>query len=332
MTRISYIHGIESIPKVVNDAGFDIAAYSTGELYLLQVKRRFEILRDYYGDPDKSLQRGITQLENAMTQNIQSFGFLGIQPSGMNEVNQAIQYAKSIDEPAFIEFSKDQKFQSFGLTRTEYPALPPIDRVEWIREYLKKYNLKENKENSNLAYQAYITYINFRSAMSRNWENVGHHILYEFVGQAEAVPAKVTTKSILHAQAIEIVSKIARGPRETVRLWTENGIMKNNAKQGIAPLTGTETIGELKESSKIGGVGVVEILKAVTAAVAAATLFVTAVKSTPEGDYMNAVTGFSTPSYGPESGDFFVNPQTNNASNLLPYLLIGGGALYLLSK
>lgn len=331
MTKISYIHGLESAPKVVNDAQFDIAAFSTGEFYLMQVKRRFEILRDYYGDPGRTLQTAITQIENAITGNVQNFAFGGVQSSQLNEVNQAIQYAKSIDSPAFIQFSREEKFQNFGLTKTEYPALPAINQADWIKEYYKKYNLSDSKENAKLAYQAYITYINFRTGMAKNWENVGHHVLYEFVGQSLAVPAKVTTKSVLHAQAIDIVQKVARGPRETIKLWTENGIMKNNAKQGIAPLTGIETINELK-SDAIGAVGVVEILKAVTAAVAAATLFVTAVKSTPEGDYMNAVTGFSTPSYGPESGDFYVDNQTTSNSNLLPLLLIGGGALYFLSK
>jgi hypothetical protein len=373
--KLEFISGIDTVEAgpQLNYGFTDIAAFNRAEMHLIQTKRRLEIIKEYYGS-NPLINKNILTLENAITN--KDYNLRGIASDKQTEkIFQNIAFAGRLVSQNDTELVKrDQKFQTFGF-KTLTTDLPPINDQVWINSFLVKTgyatgdyfqtasngtnwgeknlvvarledfdkNLLTTKATKirrllDFASGRFREFETFRKALATKYEPTGHHLLYEFIQNPSVEPSIVQTKNLNHKQAIEIISQIAYLDRQTVSLWTENGIMVSNTKQKISPYEGKETI-EILRSGSVPKIGepvtvTVAVIAAITAAIGAVTQLVATIKGTPEGEFISNAQGYGTNANSPSPDDFRINGGGGNPSDIgkyLPYAL-GAGALYFLTQ
>lgn len=356
MSRTTYIHGIpqneyaDRSKFVPQQRVINYGKLTVGETRIALAAEQARILAGFYPDMPEFL-KGAEALENILHGGLHQGLHLALGTPDF--VRRAIGQSRGKTAPeGGAMWSGIQGRAGIG----ESPLIPYDDcdaMMTKIPNYYSQipddYTLEDNA--------------NSMACRSRNGEIVtmnkylepsAHHILYEYLQNVNEQPTQVITKSVLHRNGVSAISRTFSFDRENLALWLRNGVMRNNTKQGIAPLQPEETILAFSQanSQNISGIGVepvstllatVKIISGIITAIigaASATLTLLAsMKAMRSNEVKAAAQGIGTPTYGPEKTDWPAgynpnNLQTTTESSLLSNdklpLLLGAGALGLI--
>lgn len=347
MTNVSFVRGL---PSKSEKSGYrpvpaanklDYAYMSEGELRLSLYRERLKILENYY--PDESAYKATRQ---AIDQSLRD-GLHVASLSGINstEIRSFIRAAKNQNQPA-INVSGGW----FGFGSVETECREEIDN--WKRAVVKhgsaglfsnKKKLKAELERATKAMDDCTGLLQVQKVLNNHLEDGSHHVLYNFLRNANAVPQVVSSKYVNHRVAVQNFAKVSGLSQANIELWISNGVMRSNAKKGTQPFDPQTTIEimatEIPESASVNGAFLVAlpvIIKAIAAAATATALLIAQLRADKQNQLTANLQGMGLTSFGPEGPDWRngQNQNDNNGGNedYLPYLLLGGAALFLMSK
>lgn len=320
-----------------------------GSADLLIKRDRAQLLRSYYGDPDGSYTQSIGLIDNALHTGDTSF-------SGNIHPN-AQWAAKAIKTAArknrFIGFSPSVN----GIGGSAGNPFGPLG-TGFIYSKIDKALPGDNSDLSNKI-KSMTPYVDgnpalwwntakenfkvyFRSVVDliiNKWPQQGHHILYEWLKdssvRSQSVPAQ--SKAINHGAAMTVISRESMIPRDTLKEYTENGIMRCNVESGNDPFTSSQSIELLagKDSNGLQGFNPDKALKIIFAIKSALEV---ARQLINEFSLDNEVRGYATPDLQPSSDDFNQNNSnansgfSANSSILVGGLVLLGAGAYFFNK
>lgn len=314
MTRISYIHGIpedeiaDRSKGVPNRSFIDYPQMTDGHLRLQLILEQLNILSGFYPDNQELFQAQV-QLSDYLAKGIGS-PFIGITkmiPFLRKEIRKARKQTKkaSAINNKLIDLDDCSKY----LVWDENPY------GDWEWRETDEYD-KCKKDNR------------YKGLLNDHLEETSHHLLYNYIEQANQSPTIVVAKSLQHSLAIENLAKITGLGKSNLKLWVRNGILRSNVSHGMQPLQPETTIHALKTGGKVltevsnsssqvsgfitGAFLVLKILSAATAAILAANKLISNMKPTEKQQMQNASANFGLDSFGPEDGDW---PQNEGGGN-----------------
>lgn len=334
MTQISYIHGlpekeIKDRSKAVPKKSFiDYKGISEGELRLQLINEQINILAAFYPE-EKAWTEGQKQLGDYLSggvhgRNIPSSNLL---PFLQRQIKAATNLSKkpAISGNDFIPVTNCDQF--ININEDYYGNVTQ----QYTSEYYKC--VKENE---------------YKNLLNEYLEESSHHLLYNYVVNANNEPQVVASKSLQHKLAIGKLSEITGLSKSNLQLWIRNGIMRTNAKQGTQPFQPEQTIATMaaglpqynRDQQGINLIdpatllAVAKIISAIVAALIATKALIDNMKMTDQQKLQAATNYYGQKEFGPESGDYppdwdlDTNTTINTSSiDMLPILLIGGGLL-----
>lgn len=322
MTKISYIHGLSKsemagrAKSVPTAKSISFGGMTEGELRLHLLKEQLSILNGYYPEAG-NYKQAITEIENALHTGVHGVAHLSGATTDITRYNIAT--ARQLQYPAI---------------RSGY-GLGQIETEDCSKHGRFKQNMwgKLRFVGDLDAYLACQNKNDFVEIFNNHLEKSSHHLLYNYVVDVNTSPQIVASKTLLHRLAVDKLASVSGLSKTNVQLWMRNGIMRQNAKQGIPPLSPEDSIETL--SNGIGGTRVADpatailVIKAVVAAIGAISALVASMKPTPQEEFRSTLTNIGLESFGPEKTDWEGTQQgaANNRS-YLP-LLVGAGLLLL---
>jgi hypothetical protein len=380
MTQISYVHGIRSGNRtaarsiqdvlkpskdgtMIDDAPkraapvrpFDIAALSDGQLNLMLLDRKLEILQTYYGDPSGEVGMARNMIFRAMTggQGLHRSGSItGVVPDAVQKVAAHIVSAQKRTKPASLHAQGVKTLPAIG------NLIKERDCFEWYAErveedfgefYLEIPSHKRKEYEQCKKIQAW------RTVLNRYYSNASHHLLYEFVTDVNQQPPVVVTKTIGHKNAIGKLSQDSGIARDNFKLWTETGILNENAKKQIRLITPEASIEYLRSGAgdptlpsvaldpvTIAAIG--KLVGILVTAISATTGLIQLLRRNQQARAIDQIAGYGTPSFSADPPDWTLSnsgpgsPGPNNdqggffkAGGIAPLLLAGAGAFLFLN-
>lgn len=350
MTKVSFVSGLpnqsnfkrvgyKSVPKAKR---IDYAYLSEGELRLSLFRERMELLEKFYPDNpeyatyrkalDQSLEVGIHR-EGA---NLSGIGALPIQ--------NLIAEAQRMDSPAVSVSSGWFGLGSVENECREEKAAFANAQAAFMRSNL--FNKKKKKRELDSAIEALdkcTGLLQLQQILNDHLEDSSHHLLYNFLPNANSVSQIVATKYVNHRIAVDNFAKVSGLSKANITEWITNGIMRSNAKKGIEPFDPIQTINimatEAQEGASVNGpfvLAIPKIVAVIAAALSATTALINSLQAQKRMELTANLQGLGTPSFGPEwPVDFEVDQGGGVAAGgEIDYLsfIIGGAALLLLSK
>ncbi len=325
MTQISYIHGLgqrKDIPKkTAPQRAINYQRMTAGELRLALLAEQMGILNAYYGEEEykKAEQKLINTLRQGLhgMSNPSNIGANGGQV--MRLMARQITKAKRMIKPAAGILFREIH------TGINNPLIPLEDCSKVFDEAMKlDLPTVEKYKNAARLVDECVRQNNQAKIINENLENGAHHLLYEFLTSDLSNP-RAQTKSVLHRNALSSLGDITSLDRENLRLWIRNGVMRNNAAQGIDPFQPEKTIHILKteipDRSEVSGaflLALPKILLAVGSAIAATATLIGALDQAKKQQIQSAAAGIGTPTFGPEESDWTVGAGSGSSDNMLP--------------
>jgi hypothetical protein len=363
MTKISYIHGIPADEwadrgkQIPAQPYLNYSALTAGEMKLALLREQLDILTAFYPE-EKEFQKGAAMIDRALYKGIHgSAPSWSILTPQLERVAAAIARARKNRRPANGWGIVGREQNSVGGVNN---ALVPMEDCNAIVNdpYLIPGSVAA--EQAAERYRLCMEDNKYRPMLNQHLEKSSHHLLYEFVTsqQANAYPGTVTVKSVLHKSGASTFSRVTKLDRDNIKLWMRNGVMRNNAKNGLEPLQPEASIALLRDDPRnatagISGIGepltvaatvvlVIKLLGAIAAAATAAAMLVDSMKKAAPQNYnaFQEVTGIGSGGFGPESEDWLgYQRQQNGAtatqeeeselSKLAIPLALGAGVLLL---
>lgn len=184
--------------------------------------------------------------------------------------------------------------------------------------------------------------------LNEHLEGSSNHMLYEFIATSES-NAVLVSKSVLHSIAVGKLAEITSIDRDNLRLWTRNGIMRNNASQvngqpvqpedviatmrasrgrEVSPLTEL-TSGQGRQPAEVGVLPAFlsilpALIAAIGSAVGATVALIGTIQQNKRQELLSATNGMGTQNWGPRMEDFLFDqntgapPPTNNTDGNTP--------------
>lgn len=356
MTKVTYIHGIpedelqDRAKEVPEQRYIDAGGMTSGELTLALLREQAQLLASYY--PERGdIRQAETLLTNVLNEGLHNISYI---PGNDNpEIRRAIYRAKRRNRPAVGIITRKRGVGLGGL-------IPTVDCRDYMEMDRNEYGEIEYFDTSaSRECEARNREI---QVLNQHLEPVSHHLLYEYLNQQ--APNIVTTKSVLHRNAVSSLSELFDLDRDNMALWLRNGVMRNNAANGTEPYNPEITIRILAEEVPVmeartrGGAdsdglrgaflaALPAILQALGGALAAAGTLLAVMKAQKAQQLQNTAQGIGTRTFGPEESDWsgFGNGGTGNdagggplntgallQNENLPLILGGLGAVLLLSR
>ena len=344
MTHISYIAGIGSDEYkdrsvlVPTQSYIDYTALTDGELRLTLLADQVNILSAFYPE-DQDLQKSKNILVDALYKGVHRTALPGGVHAGiLATVVKELRFARENVKPAAGRIIGRKNGIGSGIG----DPLIPYDDCTIYQENEYGQMVATNDVDPDC-----LKNNNIKKILNENLEKAGHHILYEFVSNPNAQPATVAAKTLNHRAVKATVSKVSKLSQDNMRLWLRNGIIRNNAARGAAPMQPEMTIDQFKAKSvAVSGVGflpaAVVIIQCIVAAIAATATLVSALKSkdSQTAALWNQFQGIGTGVFGPETYDWQGGggggggggSTTEEETDFLPIIIIGGAAAVLLMK
>lgn len=325
MTKISYIHGLpkdelaDRAKQVPAAKHIPFGGMTEGELRLHLLQEQLLILGNYFPEV-KEYREAQDEISNVLYAGVHGIAHLSGATTDITRYNIAT--ARQLNYPAIKS--------GYGLGQLEAADCSQHGRFK--QNFWGKLRFVGDLD----AYLACQNQNDFVEIFNNHLEKSSHHLLYNYVVDANTTPQTVASKSLLHRLAVDKLASVSGISKSNVQTWMRNGIMRNNAMQGTQPYSPEDSIDVL---SKGYGVGVGEpvsaaiIIKAVIAAIGAITALVASMKPTPQEEFRSTLTNIGLESFGPEKQDWQNYAQTNPRTNTdyLPWVL-GAGALYLINN
>lgn len=350
MTKISYIHGIgQTDPSEYKDRAalvpprsyINYTALTDGELRLTLLAEQANILAAMYPE-NKEIQHSRALLIDSLYKGLHNGALpVGIFTGNVAEVVSQIRRARTNTLPSIGKlYGRRNPAKGIGDPLIPYDDCVVIEHEDpltgWTWQEYEDPNCEKNNQ--------------FKSILNAHLEKASHHILYEFVTNANVQPGVVITKSVNHKAATSTIHQTTALGRENIRLWMRNGVLRHNAQKKAGALSPEITIQYLREnggkSIGIAPAVLVAIIGAIAAAISAAAQMVAACKQADSASaaLFNQLQGIGTETWGPEGPDWQIDDgngggsgSTTTESNsffdndLAMPLLVGAGA-YLLLK
>lgn len=376
MTKISMIGSIPAVPsdewqdrgkEVPSKPFIDYMDLTSGQMSLILLKEQMDILGGYYPEARKELLPAIQKIDQALYQGVHNVGYL---QSGISNaerlVNQVIAKAKNNLRPAG-GFFVPKGLQGIGVEVEEFDngggggyaapgasttPLPPdvqadlskyaqLPNCQKIVDQLRRTSgLFDNKKKQALRAELEECYHREKlvKVLNDKLEQSGHHMLYNYASASVAAPySAVTTKRILHANAVSGFANISKIERKNLEMWLSNGIMRSNATAGAPPLQPEQTIIGMRDYVKANaGIGEPLTIAAITAiitAIASAAGAVLAILAQLRAAELARLEGqaqaIQSPLFGPDQDDFLTGKDAAGIPGwILPAgLAVGAGLL-----
>lgn len=370
MTKISLIHGIGATATAAEAAAqrgaFDIvkdapkkeatkrfynySAMTQGELELLLVDERLDMLKSYYGDPNGIYQQGRNLIYNALSGDGGLHSTVGVGfptsniPKELNGIVSHIRSARSQYNPAGKLLNTRLRPRIGMGFDVDALNIPLTDCIEWATGQVNPTGLSDREYERQIRILA--GDCQEENAIIRVFnENLGKaaaHMLYEFIKNPNDETNLVAFKSLQHKQLAQRLTDISGLSRTVVRQWNRNGIMRENVRRLNPPFTPEETIAFLRQGDAAGirldpaTIAIIKIIgKIIIAAIVGATTIVSVIEQTKQIRLKKEMADLGLKAFGPEAGDFEKGGDGNNEdeSALDPTAigLLGLGAYFLLS-
>jgi hypothetical protein len=319
---------------------------------LALLREQLEILAAFYPE-EKEFAKGLNMVDNALYKGIHGApNAWSVLTPQLERVAGAIARAKANTRPANNFAILGRQRNSLGGVNN---ALVPMEDCNAIVNdpYLIPGSVAA--EQAAERYRLCMEDNKYRPLLNTHLEKSSHHLLYEYITalQANTSPGTVTVKSTLHKAGTSTFHRVTKLDRDNIRLWMRNGIMRNNAKNGLEPLTPEASIALLRDNANeseagigepltfaAGVVLVIKLLGAIAAAATAAAILVDALKKGAPQNYnaFQEVTGIGSGSFGPERDDWagYTPPgatgseEDDELSKLAIPLAVGAGVLLLI--
>ncbi|MFM9952396.1 MAG: hypothetical protein ACKV1O_30985 [Saprospiraceae bacterium] len=343
MTKVAYIHGTPFQDSIPSDEWGQRAALvpraqyiaydemTEGGLKLALLREQLEILSNFYQD-NVQYKTALDRVSQALEGNRVSGFYSGGTTPMLDAVNKTITKALQKTQPAVGLVP----LENCNRSNSEFAADP---RYKDIKSCLFCKPIRERYQDrcENLNY--------YPTVLNEHLEGSAHHMLYKFVKYPNLEPNVVSTKSVLHATAIDELSKLSGLNRDNMASWYRNGVMRGNTKVGLNPMQPEQTIQNFKDSIQ-AGVGepltiaaLTLLISAIASAVGGTIALIQKLRASDQVSFENTVRGAGNPSWGPDKGDFQngansgVEEESGGfaGSNLLLPLGLGAAA-YLLLK
>lgn len=324
MTQISYIAGVRPDERkdraalVPGQSYINYTALTDGELRLTLLADQVNMLAAYYPE-NKDLQKAKGILIDALYRGVHRSPLPGGLHTGtLATVVKELRFARENTRPASGQIFGRVNGIGGGIG----DPLIPLEECE-VTEYDPE--LGQNVVWTN---PQCVLMNEYKKILNDRWEKSSHYLLYEFIGDTNAVPATVTVKALAHKASKATVSQISLLSKDNLRLWLRNGVIRyNSLANGVGPRHPEETIQMLKEGAAgVSGIGIapavlVAIIGAIAAALTAAAQMISAFKSknTAAAQAWNQIQGIGTEVLSPETLDWLISTgQIPPGSTVLP--------------
>ena len=300
MTKVSYIHGIGKIRKgkVAKPNMIDFTKLSEGELRLTLLAEQYSILNTFYPE-EQSFKEGkqllVDTLFTGLHRNFNA-NSIGSLYRSQTRLIKEIQKARYQSHPAGKTIQGRKLSAGIGdplipledciLDVVDTPQGPVVIRVPGC----------DDSDNY------------WKRLLNEHLEKSSHHLLYQFEQNPNAVPPIVAAKKLNHELAIAKLHEVSRLSVSNIKMWLRNGIMRNNAANGIEPFQPEASINILREGVPLkqqDGVGeitiglVIALITAITGAIAATGDFIKSMKQTDQQRFKSTLADMGLTSFWP---------------------------------
>lgn len=340
MTKVAYIHGTPFQDSIPTDEWAQRAALvpraqyiaydemTEGGMKLALLREQLEILSNFYQD-NVQYKTALDRVSQALEGNRVSGFYSGGTTPMLDAVNKTIAKALQRTQPAVGLVPLEDCNRSNDAFAAD-PRYKDIKACLFCDPLRKRY--QDRCENLNY----------YPTVLNEHLEGSAHHMLYKFVQNPNAEPNTVSTKAVLHATAIDELSKLSGLNRENMTAWYRNGVMRGNTKVGLSPMQPEQTITSFKDSVQTG-VGepltiaaLTALITAIVSAVGGTIALIQKLRASDQVAFENTVRGAGNASWGPEKKDWLNDGAGGStglsSSNLLLPLGLGAAAYLLLSK
>lgn len=332
MTKVTYLHGIPADEykdrgKQVGPQPFlNYGKMTVGETRLALAAEQAKILAAYYPE-DQQFAIGAQELDNLLYRGLHNSIYLGLSAPAF--VRRAVGQARGKTQPEGGGILEGRS----GVGST--PLIPYDDCARFMHDTSLTFHQRTQAISDCLGKNREIEILN------THLEKSAHHLLYEYAS-ASNIPGIVTTKRVLHRNAVSKVGQLFEFDRPNLVLWLRNGVMRNNAINGAPPFQPEKTIDALKPGAGIGEpitiAAVTAIVTAIIGAIGATVSLLQALKAARAQEIKSVANGIGTPTFGPEKEDWIGQGSTPGGSDadkgVSDYLLfiLGGAALLMMRK
>ncbi|MBK9728438.1 MAG: transglutaminase domain-containing protein [Saprospiraceae bacterium] len=387
VTRIVHLHGVPMVnfkakptrTQRIADAPRQAApsrniipaGLTEGALTLELLDDQIVILMRYYGDPDGILQKARNLIFRARRG---SFHYDNTLPTGyvdsrLNDLIAQIQKASQNTRISGTNF----KLSGIGTLEYNKPKLYPKNCKDLISNEYQKLLNEFNLLNSKV-FKGGLTrseedrrfeLLNFQNDLkkdlnecalsnefaeltAKSFDKSAHHLLYEFITDANSATNIVATKSVLHKTGIATIGQLAHIDRSNIRLMCENGILRTNSglklpnEIGITPGDAIKVLKDaaiqnysgpsIGEPISVVAVAIVKIIGALITAISAFSLLMQQMNESKRIQLQSKLPGAATPDFSADYKDFIESSSSSGLgsfSKYLPYALVGGAALFI---
>lgn len=320
-----------------------------GEFSLVLLMDQLEVLEGAYPEMSTITRKGRDMIKDALYNGIHSGKIIntGFIPTELNIVAQTIGEAKSRRMPAGSILTGPRNTIKAGIDPfisrdsaiNGNDTIPVPDCQMLLNNYNQLLAAQSSSggspwDNSNYGqgatvqqqaaaalaeYNTCVKQLNMIKDLNMYLEKSSHHLLYEYIVNPSGESGVVGAKYVLHKNAVSAFSSVTTLSRSNLRLWLRNGIMHNNAENGISPFTPEELIAGFKSNQ--GNIGnpavVIAVITLVIAIIkAAAPIILTLVnKVDKENQIKTAAQGIGQTTFGPESNDWYQTGNTNSGGS-----------------
>jgi hypothetical protein len=350
MTKLSYIHGIGSVPsneladrarQVPAKKFINFSTLTAGELKLALALEQSDMLASFYPENKEFRQIG-DALRNALYTGVHG-------PNGEKASNVASEYARRIISTARVQNRPAAKF----ITDRDSLVHGPDDAIlksptECGRPTGKIFGIINTKQNK--AWELCMDQVGYQNVLNSKLEDGAHHILYNFEQNPNAAPSTVAAKTVLHKNAIYKWAEITGVTPENIALWVRNGVMRGNTKQGLDPMQPEASIDLMryaipeKYAAQVGIIdpvtiaALVKLFTAIVASVGATVALLQSLKAKDQLRFQSSLGDMGNAPFGPEETDWLTDGQGQTAQQqgifntdlLIP--VAGAAAAYLILK
>lgn len=351
MTKISYIHG--QIPtderaqraKEIGPKRFlTPLGLSDGQFASMLLHRQLNILASYYPEM-RDYKVAKQAVESALGTGLHSADIKSGGSDFIRRVNQKLETLKmqrrsSIAGPESSRLSQELVEHYLAGNTGNYYNLDSHFKTRCVEAYNMAHGTNYNRyKTKHLSYCSDL--IRIIGEMNEGIDSSSHHMLYEFAQGSK--PAAVTTKKVLHQNAVGSFGNIIQVTRSNMSQWVRTGVMAKNAEVGAEPLQPEETV-ELvgqqwkNDNSAINAIpAAVAIIGAITSAIGATAALVNSLGAAKAQQLRSQVQGIGLGTFGPQQSDWPGMPGgpgtggEGTGNSLLP-IILGGAGLYLLTQ
>lgn len=382
MTNISYVHGPGRIPaNEMADRGKEVASLAKsyipylgmteGEMNLVILREQLKVFAAAYPDYPE-YREGIRMVDNALFQGVSSgINFVGIIPDNLQYVARVINDARYNTQTAGGElFSVRPKMSGIHIGDDIIPISDKDCRWLAAVQMNRKYNPNnvstwltatqwENHPVQSAGYREEFKQLladcefkrHVERLLNEKLEGSAHHMLYKSIdsGYGRVGGTTLALKRILHIAGIESLGNVTGVSPAIMSNWTELGVLRKNASDGIGPIGSVESGFAVasggnaeyqkylkykadKQRPRISAIDPETLKVLISACVAALTIAASIyfdIQKQKAGA-MAAAQGFGTNAYTPEYGDL-ITQQAGGSDNTLLYVAAAAGAFLLLN-